>query len=508
MTRTLVPRLVIAGATSGVGKTTVASGVMAALSRRGLRVQPFKAGPDYIDPSYHSLATGAPSRNLDTWILPAPPLLELFARAVGNADVAVIEGVMGLFDGRAGRSEEGSTSQLAKLLGAPVILVLDVSKMARSAGAMALGYRQFDPELNLAGFLLNRVGSDGHLQMARQAVEDATGLPVVGYLPRRDDIVLPERHLGLVPAVEGGASGEFFHCLAGQVERTVDVPALLAIATRAGPLSWRASGLFPAPPSSLELRIAVAADEAFSFYYQDNLDLLAAQGASIVPFSPIHDNVLPAGVAGVYIGGGFPELYAARLSANEALRQSLSTAIEEGIPVYAECGGLMYLTEGILDFEGAFHAMVGAIPGRTAMHRQRRRLGYATVRARRDNLLLRQGDTVRGHEFHWSDLDRPADEATGAYEVLDQDGRLEGYARENLLGSYIHLHFGSNAGLARNFVAACARWAVGDGNAKAPRVRDTEEAPERLRSFQRRTGSYSTLTAVGQNAGKGAGAQQ
>ncbi|MDO8672794.1 MAG: cobyrinate a,c-diamide synthase [Dehalococcoidia bacterium] len=453
-----VPRIVIAGATSGVGKTTVASGIMAALRRRDLRVQPFKAGPDYIDPGYHGLATGTPSRNLDTWMLSSPTLLELFARSSEKADIAVIEGVMGLFDGRTGRDEEGSTGHLAKTLDAPVILVLDVAKTARSAGAMALGYQQFDPALRLAGFILNRVGSESHLQIVKEAVESATGLPVVGYLPRKSDMALPERHLGLVPAAEGGSLDGFFDRLADQVEHTIDLSALLAIARAAGELPSYHAKLFQGQARSSDFRLAVAADEAFSFYYQDNLDLLANLGATIVPFSPLHDSALPAWIAGIYIGGGFPELFAAGLAANDSMRQSVARAVDDGMPVYAECGGLMYLTEGILDFEGGLHEMVGAIPGRTKMHRQRRRLGYVTVRAREDNLLLKQGEMVRGHEFHWSELECPIDEETGAYEVLDQAGRIEGYVRDNLLGSYVHLHFGSNADLARNLVSACLRW--------------------------------------------------
>lgn len=453
---TVIPRVVIAGATSGVGKTTVASGIMAALTRRGLKVQPFKAGPDYIDPSYHSRATGIPSRNLDTWMLPTPALLELFERATSAASVAIVEGVMGLFDGRTGRDEEGSTAHLAKILNAPVILVLDVAKMARSAGAMALGYQRFDPDLRVAGFILNRVAGSSHLAMVREAVEGTTGLPVLGHLPRREDLDLPERHLGLIPTAEGSVLDDFFQRLAGQVEGSIDLEALLAVATNAGHLPTHPSGLFRRGDAAREVRIAVAMDEAFSFYYQDNLDLMAAWGAEIVPFSPLRDGGLPEGCSGVYIGGGFPELYAARLAANSGMRQALRRAAGDDMPIYAECGGLMYLMEGIVDFEGSFHSMVGLVPGHSTMQRKRARLGYVTVAARGDSFLLRRGQAVRGHEFHWSEPEKPPERETGAYEIVEQGGRIEGYARGNILASYVHLHFGSHPDLARNFVTACA----------------------------------------------------
>ncbi|MCL4533843.1 MAG: cobyrinate a,c-diamide synthase, partial [Bacteroidetes bacterium] len=321
-----IPRIVIAGATSGVGKTTFATGIMGALARRGLRVQPFKVGPDYIDPSYHTQVAGRPSRNLDSWMVPEPALRDLFARAAGCADIAVVEGVMGLYDGHNGLDESGSSAQVARLLRAPVLLVLDVSKTARSAAAVALGYQQFDRELNLAGVLLNRVGSETHRRWVQGAVEAATGLPVVGYLPRREDLVLPERHLGLIPTAEGRIGAEFFERLIAQVERTVDLGAVERLARAAGPLSDAHSGLFPEATLPPRARLALARDEAFSFYYQDSLELLAAWGAELVPFSPLHDASLPGGAAGVYLGGGFPELFARALSENRPMHQALRAA--------------------------------------------------------------------------------------------------------------------------------------------------------------------------------------
>ena len=311
--------VVIAGVRSGVGKTTIASGVMGALARRGLRVQPFKAGPDYIDPTYHTIACGVPSRNLDTWLLPHPVVTELFHRAAGAADIAVVEGVMGVFDGHSSLEEDGSTAELAKLLDAPVILIADAGKVARSVAAEVLGYQQFDPDLRIAGVILNGVGSERHLEFCQPQIEATTGLPVVGWLPRRDDLVQPERHLGLIPTVEGTVVNQWYDALYAQIEQTVDLDAIIRIAATAGRPARRVSGASISRYAAERPRtaIAVAQDRAFSFYYQDSLDLLSAWGAEVIPFSPLDDDALPDGVGGVYLGGGFPELFAAELAQND-----------------------------------------------------------------------------------------------------------------------------------------------------------------------------------------------
>ncbi|HLA41078.1 MAG TPA: cobyrinate a,c-diamide synthase [Candidatus Glassbacteria bacterium] len=311
---------VIAGTRSGVGKTTVATGIMAALHRKGYRVQPFKVGPDYIDPSYHSAVCDLPSRNLDSWLLEQAAVVELFHRAMKNKDIAVVEGVMGLFDGFRGESEEGSTAHVAKLLGLPVILVVDASAAARSVGAMALGFKSFDPELNVAGVILNGIAGERHLEFAKPSLEKI-GVPLLGYLPQRPDLALPERHLGLVPTVEGTVSPDFYSRLAEQVERTIDVEQILRLlapidsSAPAGPL------LFPEAPRATKVSIAVAKDKAFNFYYPDSLDLLEAWGAEITPVRLLEDSELPAGIGGLYIGGGFPELYARELSENHSMRR-------------------------------------------------------------------------------------------------------------------------------------------------------------------------------------------
>jgi cobyrinic acid a,c-diamide synthase len=452
--------VVIAGTASGVGKTTVATGIMAALTRRGLRVQPFKAGPDYIDPSYHTWASGRPSRNLDTYLLPHPAVAELFQRATSGMDIAVIEGVMGLYDGHSSLSEAGSTAELAKLLGAPVVLVADASGAARSLAAMVGGYAAFDPGLRLGGVVLNGTGSPGHLELCREAIQSATGIPVLGGLPHHDDLRLPERHLGLVPMVEGPAGRDYLERLVAQVGSSIDLDHLLKLAGQATPPSTTPA-LFPARPHPPRARLAVARDRAFSFYYEDSLDLLKAWGAEVVPFSPLKDSALPPGVDGIYLGGGFPELYARELAENGGMREAIRMAAQAGVPVYGECGGLMYLGRSIRDFEGRESPMVGLVPARSVLlptGGRRLTLGYRTVRALRHGPLLRRGEEVRGHEFHWSVLEDDMGNSRRAYRVVDQGGRREGFHTGSVLASYIHLHLASRPFLAQRLVEACQRY--------------------------------------------------
>ncbi len=450
-----VPRIVIGGVTSGVGKTTLVAGLVGALRLRGLRVAPFKVGPDYIDPGYHARMAGLPCRNLDSWMVPREALVELFARATTSCDVAVVEGVMGLFDGRSGIEEEGSTAQVAKLLGAPALLLMSVAKTSRSAGAIALGFKQFDPELRLAGALLNHVGSPNHRQWVTEAVERGADLPVLGYLPRRPDLVLPERHLGLVPTAETAPGDRFFDQLIDQIESTVDVSRVLEVASSAAPLDVPCANLFPSASTLPKVRIGLALDRAFNFYYEDNLELLRAWGAELVPFSPLEDAALPEGLRGLYIGGGFPELFAAELAANQPMLRSVCDAITSGLPTYAECGGLMYLSQGITDFGGVYHQMAGAVPTSSAMTQRRLTMGYRTATALKDNFLLRHGESVRGHEFHWSVSASPLPEDRSAYSFAEAPDRPEGFASHNLLASYLHLHFAARPDLAPRFVEAC-----------------------------------------------------
>lgn len=446
--------IVIAGVRSGVGKTTIATGIMGALTRRGWQIQPFKAGPDYIDPSYHKLACGVPSRNLDTWLLPPATVTELFCRCGGDDKVCVVEGVMGVYDGHSSLTEEGSTAQLAKLLNAPVILVVDAGKVARSVAAEVLGYQQFDPSLPIAGVILNGVGGPRHLEFCQPQIEETTGLPVLGYLPRREELVQPERHLGLVPTVEGTVVQEWYDTLIAQVEETIDLERILGIAGSASTAAGEPQ-VYPREPQPRRARIAIAQDKAFSFYYQDSLDLLQAWGAELVPFSPLTDEALPEGVGGIYIGGGFPEMFARELSENRPMLNSFRQALALNVPVYAECGGLMFLGRSLSDLDGTEYPMLGAIPVITSMNNRRLTLGYREVEACENTPLLKRGERVRGHEFHWSVLTEQPAQEQAVYRVVDQENRLEGFRVGSVWASYIHIHLGSSPGLARRFVETC-----------------------------------------------------
>ena len=456
-----MPRIVLAGTSSGVGKTTTATGLVAALKGRGHQVQPFKCGPDYIDPGYLALAAEKSCYNLDSWMLPAESLLEIFVHASKESGMAVVEGVMGLYDGKMAPGSAGSTAEVAKILGAPVILVIDVARMSQSAAAIALGYRQLDTELTIAGVILNRVGSARHLDSVKNAIEKWVGIPVLGYLPKETDLSLPERHLGLVPAAEKGKLAEYIEAVRGKIESTVDVKRITEIANAAVPLSvQRAQKFFPEPRKPVCVDIAVARDEAFNFYYEMNLELLAAWGVGIKQFSPLHDTALPPGIGGIYIGGGFPEVYASQLEKNIGMKQALLKAASAGMPIYAECGGLMYAAEGIVTFDGARYTMTGLLPGWAEMQKQRVGMGYAEAEATRDNILAERGQKLRGHMFHWSKMSEPGNKV--AYRILMPAEQMEGMVSgpgDNILGSYFHLHFGSEPSLAKRFVESCALWA-------------------------------------------------
>ncbi len=454
--------MVIAAPHSGCGKTTLTTGLIAALRARGQRVQPFKVGPDYIDPTYHTLAAGQVCRNLDSWLLPPAAYRELFARATRDADCAVIEGVMGLYDGARYDSDEGSTAEIAKQFGAAVIVVLDAGKVARTIGAVALGMQAFDPALNIIGYIANNVGSAGHGQGVATAITAATGKPCFGWVQRDPALQLPERHLGLVPTAETGAWESFVQTAGMIVKQQIDLDALWA-AVNETPASVPHSNVTHAPSvvaARQPVRIAVADDEAFSFRYPENLELLEQAGAEIVRFSPLRDQALPAGTQGIYLCGGFPELYAAQLASNTALHAAIHQAAQAQVPIYAECGGLMYLTEGIVDQAGVHHKLVGLLPGISQMT-QRLTMGYRVVQAVTDNWLWQRGETMRGHEFHYSVWqERPA-HVPYLYEFQPHTPRHtlqnEGASLGSVIASYTHLHFLANPILAERFVAAAAR---------------------------------------------------
>lgn len=452
------PRIVIAGTHSGTGKTTIVMGIAAALKAREMSVQTFKTGPDYIDPGFHSAASGRPCRNLDSMLLEKDPLLELFHRGSEGSEISIVEGVMGLFDGATGVDDRGSAASLARLSETPVVLVVDARSMARSAAAVVRGFASFDPSVSVEGVIFNRIGSPRHFEMVKEAVESTTEVKVLGYLPRDEALALPERHLGLIPAWERDDFSSYLEHLAGLVENNVDLDALLSLARKARPFPSHRSELFPYPSVPKRIDVAVAMDKAFHFYYQDNLDILTHMGANLVPFSPIDDEKIPPEASALYIGGGFPELFAPALETNLSMREDVKKKAEEGMPILAECGGLMYLVEAIETPEGKVHSMAGVFPGRMSMGKRLRALGYCDGETLMDTLLGPKGKRIRGHVFHWSSYDGP-DDAPIALRLSKGDRTTEeGLAKNNVLASYLHIHFGSDRTVPESFLETALRW--------------------------------------------------
>ncbi len=453
-------RFIIGGTQSGVGKTTITAALIRALTSRSLKIQPFKVGPDYIDPGYHNLASGRQTRNLDGWMLQEGQIKEVLGRNTPPGVTGVIEGVMGLYDGYSSRGEEGSTAHIAKITKTPVILIIDGSKMARSAAALALGYKTLDQEVNIGGIIFNRLGSENHYRILKEAVEFLE-VPVLGYLPRDMNSLLPERHLGLVPITEMEKVEEFLDYWAEKVEDFLDLEKLLEIADTAGEIEMPLELTMPALREKGKnfCNLAVVRDRAFSFYYPENLELLQHWGASIKEISLMEDKSLPEDCHGLYIGGGFPEVFAGELSRNESMRKSIRKRAQKGMPIYGECGGFMYLTRGIKDFEGNFHPMAGLFDCTAVMGSKRKALGYTLVETRRDNFLTFKGERSRGHEFHWSEIEKPGpEEEEFIYSIVNKEGRVDGLLKDKVLGSYVHLHFYSNPLLARRFVEACREY--------------------------------------------------
>lgn len=451
------PRLILAGTSSGVGKTTLTLGIILSLRKRGMDVQSFKTGPDYIDPTYYCQATGRDTFNLDSWLISQNIILELFKRHAKGVDISVIEGVMGLYDGFRDR-EEGSTAHLAKILRCPVILILDARSMSRSAGAVALGYKQFDRRVEIAGMILNNIGTHTHYTYVKSVIESSkVNIRVLGYLPKRHSLKLPERHLGLVPLPEKRLQNAFYKRLLSVIEENIDIDGIIDISRSARPLPQKKDTIFVTPHTRRkQITIAVARDRAFNFYYQDNLEILIYLGARIVEFSPMDDKRLPGNIDGLYIGGGFPELFAYKLSKNTRLKNEIYRLARCGMPVYAECGGLMYLVETLTNFKRDRFLMVGIFRCSVNMGDRLRALGYVTLETISDNILSKRGDKIRAHVFHWSYLTGISADTVFAYRVRERDNIFyDGLIKENVLASYTHLHFASNIDFARNFVKSC-----------------------------------------------------
>lgn len=443
------PRIVIAGTNSGVGKTTIVTGLLAYLHSKGYAVQPFKVGPDYIDPGFHEKAAGRSSYNLDTWMTPEDRLIPTFTSLSKGADISIIEGVMGLYDG--GANGVSSTADIAKKLKAPVILVLDCKSVGYSIAATALGFREYDKDVHIAGVILNRLGSSRHEAMVRDVMEKIH-MPVIGAFHRDDALKTPERHLGLTPVTEIETQNLIAH-MGEAAGKWIDTDALLAIAKKAPPLKMEEEKRYRL---QLQCRIGVAKDEGFSFYYPTSLESLEKRGATLVPFSPLHDKEIPD-VDGLIFGGGFPEMFLTQLEGNKSMKESIRKAAAHGMPIYAECGGLMYLCDKIQGFDGDSYTMVGLVPGVCEMQKKLQRVGYVTGKALRDSIIAQKGDTLKGHEFHFSTL-RCGEDFPWAYTLQgtrQKEGHLEGYAKDNVLASYLHLSFDGNPKAAEFFMNSC-----------------------------------------------------
>ena len=443
------------GATgSGAGKTTVTLALLAALHRRGLKVQPFKTGPDFIDPGHHFTACGRMSHNLDTWMLDPEENRAIFSRYAADADIAIVEGVMGIFDGFSAHDETGSSAHLAKLLGIPAALVVNAKGMARSIAAMAAGFKGFDPDLSWAGVIANKCGSQMHINLLGQSMDIPGNMPFLGGLLRDGGLSMPERHLGLITAEEGGLGRQTLDQLADLAEQGLDLDSMLG-----GLPEIQLSAVAEDPPQAAEVRIGVAKDEAFCFYYQENLRRLRQAGAELVFFSPLRDSAPPAGLQGLYLGGGYPEMFAAQLAQNTAMLLEINKLALGGLPILGECGGMIYLGRTIEDLEGHKWPLCGVLPIDTGMNNKLRKLGYRRAVFTVDTPLGPKGVTARGHEFHYSEI--ICDHGGAQTGVLELTGRKSlpfgsaGFRVANTMASYMHFHFGSNPQLAENFVNFC-----------------------------------------------------
>jgi len=467
----MIRGITIAGTHSGSGKTTMSLGIMGALAKR-CTVVPFKIGPDYIDPAYHKRVSGGFSYNLDIHMLGETRLKKLFQEKAHQGDIAIVEGVMGLFDGK-DSSGFSSSAHIAKLLGLPVILVIDAGGLAKSASAMVMGYRDFDQGLYLAGVLLNRIGGEKHFKLLKECIETDTGIPVLGFLPKDKDFTIPERPLGLIPPEEIKGLESNLSKLYCMVEKYIDLEKIIKISEKAGTVQnlnecdtlSNAKLIMKTEQQCLKvsrskrnfrMKIAVAVDDAFCFYYRAGLELLEAKGANLTYFSPLKDSQLPDGVSGLYLGGGFPENFAQTLSENKSMRISIFKAIEGGLTTYAEGGGLMYLMKAIRNREGKKHAMVGIFNGEAVMTDRLQNFGYVTAEAIKDNVLAPKGSIISGHEFHYSKIVSSLDNTS--YIIKKPGEKLQwqcGYTYKNCLATYMHIDFYAYPELVANFLSKC-----------------------------------------------------
>ncbi|MEE8400817.1 MAG: cobyrinate a,c-diamide synthase [Candidatus Hydrothermarchaeaceae archaeon] len=448
-----LPRVIIGGTSSKAGKTVISIGLMRALKNRGYKVAPFKTGPDFIDPSYHLFATGRPSRNIDGYMMKKEDIIGAFHRNASDSDISIIEGTMGLYDSIDGIHDTGSTAQVSKFLKAPVILTANIERISRTAAPFVLGYKVFDRDVDIKGVILNRAGSKRHAGKAKDAVEKLVKMRVVGVMPRDARIEIPERHLGLVPAYEKKKIERLFDTLAELIEDYLDVDRIIKIANGAEPLkNVRESPLF-SPKRRISANLGVVRDKSFSFYYEDNLDAFAAGGAEIRYIDSLKDRKLPD-IDALYIGGGFPEVFSKELEKNKKLRGEIYEFCNSGKPVYAECGGLMYLGKSITTKENEEYEMVDFLPIKTRMFEKFQSLGYVKNEAIRDSPISRRGATIKGHEFHYSRVE-PLKKLEYIYKVKRGkgiDGTSDGILKKNTVASYMHVHVLSYPPLVGNFL--------------------------------------------------------
>ena len=447
------PRLIIAATQSGSGKTTIVAGILAALKNRGLKVQSYKVGPDYIDPGFHEIASGRAAHNLDSWLVGKEKIADIFLSNFGDADIAIVEGVMGLYDG--GQGGISSTAEISKILNAPVILVIDAKSMGTSAAAVALGFREFDKSINFAGVILNRIGSDSHKKIICDAL-DKIGIKNFGAIKRDENFILPERHLGLVPTAENNFS-EVIEKISVAVENQINLDELVALANSAETLKNISQPSNYKLPATHYPLLAVAKDEAFNFYYAESLRELEKLGAEIIFFSPLYDKLLPKNIDGLILGGGFPEIFADKLQENKSMRDSIKNFAENNFPIFAECGGYMYLMKSIKNFDGEIFEMCGVIPNCAEMTKKLQMVGYVSATLKKNCVIGKVGDKIRAHEFHFSvEADNLADKNIFHCEKL-RTGKnyFAGYAEKNILASYLHIHFAGCPSVAKNFVETC-----------------------------------------------------
>lgn len=446
-------RLVIAATHSGAGKTTITCGIIAALRKRGLKVQAYKVGPDYIDTGFHAIAAGRPAQNLDSWLVGTDKLAEIFYSTYGNADIAIIEGVMGLYDG--GRGGISSTAEIAKILDAPVILVIDAKSAGTSVAATALGFREYDKDVKLAGVILNRIGSASHEKIIVDALNEI-GIKSFGAIKRDNEMVMPSRHLGLVQAAENNFA-DVVEKLGNKISAQINLDELLLVSeVNLHPTNYN----LPATTYNLPAKIGVARDEAFTFYYAESLRELEKLGAEIIPFSPLHDENLPK-VDGLILGGGYPENFAAQLEGNKKIRHAIKRAADNSLPIFAECGGYMYLMKSLTNFDGENFEMCGVIPNQAVMTDKLQMVGYVDATLERDCIIGKRGDKIRAHEFHFSkEVEGATNKIFSCEKLRTGEKYFAGYANENVVASYLHVHFAGCPNVAKNFVNACLNYSV------------------------------------------------